>query len=166
MAGTQGRSGGDRSIDIRDQTKEDGGPLKPTLDKDVSDKWDLLIEQLPKKSLRKIDQHELKRLAELLALSDKLAEAVRKDPLDHKSGRLFLNTCDRVHRMSASFGLNPGDRKRLRLSDDTEDEDDPFIAWLTGRYERRMGQREFYPPRSSGPPTKEGEAAGEDVPKA
>jgi hypothetical protein len=32
--------------------------------------------------------------------------------------------------MSASFGLNPGDRKRLRLSTDTEDEDDPFAEWL------------------------------------
>jgi hypothetical protein len=157
MAGTQGRSGGDRSIDIRDATQEDGGPIKPTLDKDVSDKWDLLVEQLPKKSLRKSDQHELKLLAELLAFSDKLSDAVRKDPSDHKSGRLFLNTCDRIHRMSASFGLNPGDRKRLRLSDDIEDEDDPFIQWLQGRTEGRISGEGSYPPRSSGPPTKEGE---------
>ncbi|MFN5229347.1 MAG: hypothetical protein ACK42H_23435 [Planctomycetota bacterium] len=157
MAGTQGRSGGDRSIDIRDATQEDGGPIKPTLDKDVSDKWDLLVEQLPKKSLRKIDQHELKLLAELLVFSDKLAEAIRKDPSDHKSGRLFLNTCDRIHRMSASFGLNPGDRKRLRLSTDTEEEDDPFMEWLQGRSERIMERKDFYPPRTSGPPTKEGE---------
>ena len=128
MAGTKGRSGGNRSFD-QDTTQKDGGPVKPILDKNVSIKWDQLLEQLPKKSLRKIDQHELKLLAELLAFADKLSDAIRKDPNDHKSGRLFLNTCDRIHRMSASFGLNPGDRKRLSLEAESQ-EDDAFLQWL------------------------------------
>jgi phage terminase small subunit len=128
MAGTKGRSGGDRSLGL-DTTPEDGLPTKPKLDPEVSKKWDQLLEQLPKASLRKIDQHELKLLSELLAYADKLSDIVRGDPSDHASGRIFLNTCDRIHRLSGSFGLNPGDRKRLSLQADSE-EDDPFAEWL------------------------------------
>ena len=128
MVGMSGRSGGDRSFG-NDLSTEDGLPKKPKLCAKVSKKWDQLIEQLPKKALRRIDGHELKLLAELLAHSDSLAEVIRKDPSDHASGRLFLNYCDRIHRLSASFGLNPGDRKRLSLAVH-EVEDDPFQRWL------------------------------------
>ena len=47
-------------------------------------------------------------------MADKLSAAMLADPADHKTGRLFLNTADRIHRLSASFGLNPGDRNACR----------------------------------------------------
>ena len=133
MAGTKGRSGGDRSLGL-DTTPEDGLPTKPKLDPEVSKKWDQLLEQLPKASLRKIDQHELKLLSELLAYADKL----RGDPWYHASVRIFLITCSRIHRLSGSFGLNPGDLKRLSLQTDSE-EDDPFAEWLE-RYRGELGE--------------------------
>lgn len=143
MVGIGGRSGGDRSLG-EDSSIEDGLPKKPKLSAKVSKKWDQLLEQLPQKALRKIDAHELKLLAELLAHSDSLAEVIRKDPGDHASGRLFLNYCDRIHRLSASFGLNPGDRKRLSLAVQAE-EDDPFQIWLkdaTSYMETRLKPQE------------------------
>ncbi len=102
--------------------------MKPKLPKAVSQKWDQLIDQLPGKSLRKIDCHELKLLAELLTMADSLSKAAISNPKDHQTGRIFLNVCDRVHRLSASFGLNPSDRKRLGL-EANEDANDPFQEW-------------------------------------
>jgi hypothetical protein len=132
MTGSAGRSGGDRKTVGVDTTPEDSGPTKPNLPPKVATKWDQLIEQLPKKSLRKIDCHELKLLAELLSLSDELAKTTLEDPKDHKSARLFLNVADRIHRFSASFGLNPGDRKRLAISP-VEEEPDEFSELLKRR---------------------------------
>jgi hypothetical protein len=138
MTGSAGRSGGDRKTVGVDTTPEDSGPTKPNLPPKVSTKWDQLIEQLPKKSLRKIDCHELKLLAELLTMADQLSSAAIEDPTDHQTGRLFLNVCDRVHRLSASFGLNPGDRKRLSL-DPGNDEPDAFKLWWDSREDRLNG---------------------------
>lgn len=134
MTGSAGRSGGDRKTIGVDTTPEDSGPTKPKLPPNVAKKWDQLIEQLPKKSLRKIDCHELKLLAELLTMADQLSSAAIDNPTDHQTGRLFLNVCDRVHRLSASFGLNPGDRKRLSLETD-EDIENPFNTWMNGSFE-------------------------------
>lgn len=131
MTGSAGRSGGDRKTIGLDTTPQDSGPAKPKLPAKVAKKWDLLIEQLPKKSLRKIDCHELKLLSELLAIADSLSTAALHDPTDHQTSRLFLNVCDRIHRLSASFGLNPGDRKRLSLETE-EFTEDAFQRWLTG----------------------------------
>ena len=132
MVGVAGRSGGDRLNDGVDRTKDDGGPRKPDLPDAVGKKWDELIEQMPSGSLRKIDGHELKILAELLAMTDNLAEACRRDPSDHRAARMYLNTAASVHRLSASFGLNPGDRKRLAIAPVVEDESD-FAALLKRR---------------------------------
>ncbi|MBM3968054.1 MAG: hypothetical protein FJ308_23805 [Planctomycetes bacterium] len=126
MGGTS-RSGGNRVLGI-DSSEPDGLPSKPKMPAKVGKKWDQLLSELPKPALRRIDQHELKILCELLVHSDSLAEVMRKDPLDHATGRLYLNVADRIHRLSAAFGLSPADRKRLALS--TESEDDPFQAWL------------------------------------
>ena len=125
MAGTAGRSGRHGSQG-RDTTPEDFGPEKPKLPDAVAGKWDQLLDQLPKKSLRRIDCHELKLLSELLVMADNLSAVMLADPSDHKTGRLFLNTTDRIHRLSASFGLNPGDRKRLDLRTGQDEEDNPF----------------------------------------
>jgi hypothetical protein len=134
MTGTIGRSGGKRTLGY-DSTPQDTGPEKPDLPMAVTEKWDQLIEQLPKKSLRKIDCHELKLLSELLVMADNLSAAMLTDPADHKTGRLFLNTTDRIHRLSGSFGLNPGDRKRLDFPPDHEKEPggmEILLARMTG----------------------------------
>lgn len=127
MGGTS-RSGGNRVLGT-DSSEPNGLPTKPKLPAKVGKKWDQLLSELPKPALRRIDQHELKILCELLVHSDALAEVMRKDPLDHASGRLYLNVADRIHRLSAAFGLTPADRKRLALPVETE-EDDPFQRWL------------------------------------
>ena len=132
MVGVAGRSGGDRLNDGVDRTKDDGGPRKPDLPDAVGKKWDELIEQMPSGSLRKIDGHELRLLSELLSLSDVLAAACRRDPSDLPTVRAFVNVTTQVHRLSASFGLNPGDRKRLAIAPVVEDESD-FAALLKRR---------------------------------
>ncbi len=137
MVGVAGRSGGDRWNDGADRTAVDGGPSKPDLPESVGKKWDELIEQLPAGSLRKIDCHELRILAELLAMADGLAETCRCDPSDHRAARVYLNTVAQVHRLSASFGLNPGDRKRLAISPVVDDENDVLRAMLKRRMARR-----------------------------
>jgi hypothetical protein len=126
MTGTS-RSGGSRKAGI-DHTPEDGGPDRPELPDDIASKWDELIEQLPIHALRKVDVHQLKELARLMAYSDSLHRLVLSDPLDHKTGRMYLGVQDRIHRLSASFGLTPADRKRLSL--EPEQEDDPLQQYL------------------------------------
>lgn len=131
MVGVSGRSGGNHGNNGSEMTADDGGPLKPALPAAVGAKWDELIGQLPAGSLRRIDVHELRILAELLTMSDGLAEACRRDPSDHKTARVFLNTIGQVHRLSAAFGLNPGDRKRLAIGPVTA-EPDAFEQWKSG----------------------------------
>lgn len=128
MVGAQMRSGGNRAVGA-DQAEEDSGPIKPELPQAVSRKWDQLIAQLPMPALRRIDCHELKLLCELLVMADGLSKEALQNPADHKTGRLFLNTLDRIHKLSAVFGLNTGDRKRLDLKTQ-EDAEDPFKRWL------------------------------------
>ncbi len=119
MAGTA-RSGGNRT-NGNDKTPQDGGPRKPDLPQAVAAKWDELLPQLAQHALRQVDVHELKLLAEVLVMADNLAAAMLADPADHRTGRLYLNTLDRVHRLSASFGLNPADRMRLQLKPDDQE---------------------------------------------
>ena len=64
-------------------------------------------------------------------MSDGLAEACRRDPSDHKTARVYLNVVGQVHRLSAAFGLNPGDRKRLAIGPATT-EPDAFEQWKSG----------------------------------
>ena len=129
MVGTLGRSGqfGKTEVDL----PSDGGPKKPLLPEAVGKKWDELIEQLPKGSLRRIDGHELRILSELLSMSDVLAESCQRDPSDHKTARVYLNVVGQVHRISSAFGLNPGDRKRLGIAPATA-EPDAFEQWKSG----------------------------------
>ena len=131
MVGIAGRSGGNHRNDGSEMTADDGGPLKPSLPDAAGRKWDELISQLPAGSLRKIDVHELRILSELLAMADGLAEACRLVPSDHKTARVYLNVVSQVHRLSAAFGLNPGDRKRLGIAPVTA-EPDAFELWLAG----------------------------------
>ncbi len=132
MVGIPGRSGGDRWNEGVDRTAGDGGPLKPNLPDAVGRKWDELVSQLPAGSLRKIDGHELRILSELLTMADSLAESCRLDPSDYKAARLFINVTTQVHRLSAGFGLNPSDRKRLAIAP-MVDEEDGFAAMLKRR---------------------------------
>jgi hypothetical protein len=115
------RSGGNRTIG-QDKTPEDGGPVRPTMPKDVGKKYDELLSQIQSSILRKCDVHELLTIARLLVQGDRLAAALEAEPLDHKTARVYQGVVDRVHRLSAAFGLSPADRKRLCL--DTEEEVD------------------------------------------
>lgn len=126
MVGTS-RSGGRNTFSV-DKTAPDGGPVRPDMPKEVGVKWDEVISQLPSAILRKCDVHELLTLARLLAHADKVAAAMDADPADHKTARIFLNIADRIHKLSASFGLTPADRKRLSL--ETEEEVDEIAEFM------------------------------------
>ena len=132
MVGTFNRSGGDRVSQTGcDRSRTDGPPIAPDdMPDDVAGKWRRLMDELPLEVLRRIDGHELGLLAQTLALADRLAKQMVDDPSDHKAARLFLNALDRVHRLSASFGLNPGDRKRLDLVQPHDESEDPMEAVL------------------------------------
>lgn len=136
MVGIPGRSGGNRKDTGAEKTANDGGPLKPLMPDTVGRKWDQMVEQLPAGSLRKIDGHELRILAELLAMADGLSEACRLDPSDHKTARVYLNVVGQVHRLSASFGLNPADRKRLAIEPEQEE------SALSLMLKRRMASKQ------------------------
>lgn len=129
MAGTAGRSGGDHMSQGSDFVPQDSGPIKPALSSEVAAKWDQLLEQIPRAALRSVDVHELRLLSELLARSDQLADQMRASPTDCALTRLYLNVCSQIHRMSASLGLTPGDRKRMALPAEFED-DDPYVILL------------------------------------
>lgn len=126
MVGTS-RSGG-RNTFSTDKTLADGGPVRPDMPKDVGIKYDEVVSQLPALILRRCDVHELLTLARLLAQADLVAAEMNSNPLDHKTARIFLNIADRIHKLSASFGLTPADRKRLSL--DTEEEVDEIEEFL------------------------------------
>jgi hypothetical protein len=79
----------------------------------VAGKWEQLLPQLHQPSLRAVDVHELTTLCELLVCKERLSIAMLSDPLDTRIGNQYLKTVDRIHKLSASFGLNPADRKRL-----------------------------------------------------
>lgn len=129
MPGTPTRSGGNRDLYV-DTTRNDGPPQEPAgLSTEASNKWQELLGQLPTEALRQIDVHQLRLLCELLAQSDGLAQSIATDPANDKARRLFLATCDRVAKLSASFGLSPLDRKRSKLEPEPA-VDDGFDAWL------------------------------------
>lgn len=132
MGSIPGRCGGNQKLGI-DVSEPDGGPSKPdTLTALQSAKWDQLIGQLPAKALRSIDTHELSILVKLLCLEDSLSLELEHKPNDIKIIRVLVGVVDRVHRLSASFGLNPGDRKRLQLDDGSEDVLDECDRWELG----------------------------------
>lgn len=128
MVGTPGRSGGDRFMQNIDPTSQDGGPIKPRMTKSIGLIWDELIQQIPGDSLRRVDVHELKMLCELLYIKDKVSAAVIIDPTDTTLHRLLMSTIDRIHKLSAAYGLNPSDRRRLKQIDIKEH--DAVDEWM------------------------------------
>jgi len=128
MVGTAGRTGGDRFIDGVDPTKVDGGPVKPDMPEALSRVWDELVPQLHQSSLRHIDVHEIKILCELLLMKSQLWQFVSVDPTDSKLNRQYINVVDRIHKLSAVFGLNPSDRRRLKQ--DVVEVADAADEWL------------------------------------
>lgn len=132
MVGTPGRSGATPKSSGMDVSHNDGPPIKPAMSEAAAAKWDALLGQLQRDALRKIDQHQLKILSELLAKFDVLSES---DPGDLAAGRLLLSVAQHVYRLSAAFGLSPSDRMRLKV-EPKQVEDDPFSELL----ERMQGK--------------------------
>ena len=137
MPGTRGRSGGDRSSkQVRTTT---GNPItKPaTLSAGGARKWDTLIEQIPPNTLTQLDEHNLGLLAELLAQSEQLSKLIEANPADEKSRRFFLQTVDRISKLSAVFGLDPASRAKLKIDPDAKPELDVFQQFLNAQIDGR-----------------------------
>lgn len=129
MPGTPGRSG--KFAAGHDGTAADGPPDVPAgISAGGRVKWFELMDQLHIDLLRKADQHQLRMLAELLHLADTYQATLAGDPADHKTARLLLQVAQQVNRLSAAYGLAPGDRKRLGVSNKPA-EPDEFLQWVT-----------------------------------
>ena len=128
MPGTPGRSG--NFAQGQDRTATDGPPDLPAgISAGARAKWFALMDQLHLDLLRQADQHQLRMLAELLALADVYQATVAQDPMDHKTARLLLQVAQQVNRLSAAYGLAPSDRKRLSITEQAPGPDE-FQEWL------------------------------------
>jgi hypothetical protein len=132
MPGTRGRSGGDRSSKQVRTTPGNQITKPATLSAGGARKWDTLIEQIPANTLTQLDEHNLGLLAELLAQSEQLSRLIEANPADEKSRRFFLQTVDRISRLSAVFGLDPASRAKLKIDPESDPENDPFMQFLKG----------------------------------
>lgn len=128
MPGSPGRTG--NFSYSSDSTAPDGLPRLPAgISPGAAAKWQELMEQLPQHLLRRVDVHQLRMLAELLAMADNLTAATVANPSDHKAGRLLLQTAQQIHRLSSCYGLTPFDRARMQIPAPEEpDELELFIA--------------------------------------
>ena len=130
MAGTLGRSGGNRHGEI-DAFPSDGQPVPPAGRTVAFNRhWRFLLCHIPTHALRKIDGVQLSILAEQLTEIEQLNAMVEANPSDLKARSLRLRICQQVSRLSAQFGLSPSDRMRLKLQP-PDDEDDPFNELLS-----------------------------------
>jgi hypothetical protein len=130
MAGTAGRSGGNRSIN-QDRTPANGPPELPQGHSEAFGvKWAALIAELPPSELRRVDGFQLEVLVGQLCEIDELSAMIEKSPEDLKIRSLRLRVAQQVARLSAQFGLSPSDRKRLAF--EPEPEPDAFDEWLSG----------------------------------
>ena len=136
MAGTPGRSGGNRNMGS-DRTPFDGLPEPPS---DRSEafyrKWAAIVPDLPVQSLRRIDAVQVAILIEQLVEIDELTKHIEANPGDLKSRSLRLRVSQQVSRLSSQFGLSPADRNRLNF-EQPSDESDPFDDYLKRRLEKR-----------------------------
>lgn len=129
MVGMPGRSGGDRTRH-EDQFPMDGAPERPPNQSAAFyEKWDEIISQLHLPSLRKVDVHQLTNLVDVMVYKDELKRlaATTQDPVFYRLINTYVNT---IIKLSIHFGLSPGDRQKLKVTD-TIKEDDPMKEWLT-----------------------------------
>ena len=122
--------GGNR-VSADDPFDPDGPPSRPkSLDEAENRYWTLLSEQIPERLLRRVDAHQLENLVNLLAMRDRIARAIKDDPGDLKSGRLFLQVVAQIGKLSVLFGLSPIDRQRLRIKSEPTADDNVAVQYL------------------------------------
>jgi hypothetical protein len=124
------RSGGDKTLG-HDNTTPDGPPEMP---KNASvafkKKWASIVSQIDPNALRRIDGHALTLLCTLLVGADELQCQLRDDPTNAAARRFYLQSVDRVIRLSSMFGLSPLDRMRLKIEPEAPEDD--FKKWQNG----------------------------------
>ena len=112
-----------------DESYSDAGPTKPTdITPNVSVVWDQLRTQIHPSILQAADAHQLRILAELIVQSKALSKDALANPHVLGLTRLWLSVADHLCRLSALFGLSPGDRSRLKI-DSSESRNDPSQEW-------------------------------------
>lgn len=126
MPGTS-RSGGDRVANGADTFPRDGLPSRPeTFSKQENVYWTSLLDQLPNEILRRVDSHQLRTLCECMALRDRLYKTLSVDPLDKTVFSHYMRTVQQIQRLSPVFGLGPIDRRRMKVEQADESEDDDW----------------------------------------
>ncbi len=121
MSGTS-RSGGDRVANGSDTFPVDGLPAKPeSFEEAESGYWDELLKQIPHELLRKVDCHQLRTLAECMAMRDRLWITLQTDLTDKTIFSHYMRTVQQIQRLSPVFGLGPIDRRRMKLSGQPEE---------------------------------------------
>lgn len=126
MPGTS-RSGGDRVANGEDTFPRDGLPSRPaSFSVAENEYWTLLLDQIPNELLRRVDTHQLRTLCECMSLRDRLFATLTADPLDKTVFSHYMRTVQQIQRLSPVFGLGPIDRRRMKLAnvqeEDNEDE--------------------------------------------
>lgn len=126
MAGQPGRSGGLRdNLYGHDLTPSDGGPVKPSgLLKKVSDEFDRLLKRLPVEALREVDSYLLVELATLIVGMEQLNTDWLANPSDKDIRTSYMQALDKIMQLSNKYGLTPADRKRIKIVDPKQPEDD------------------------------------------
>lgn len=122
MVGTRNRSGGDHVTSGTDPFPVDGLPECPP---DLIEKervvWNALLDKLPAELLRGVDVYMLGTLARCICDARKCHELWRTTS-DPKYLKLVRTTENQLNKLSALYGLTPGDRTKLKFAPTVEDD--------------------------------------------
>lgn len=130
MPGTASRSGGDHtSARGSDPFPVDGLPTMPT---DISEAektvWNDLLGRIPSTVFRSVDGvAQFRILCECIVMARNQYSRLRRDPMDRDAHRMYMQTIAHIHKLSPQFGLAPGDRTKMKIIEQIEDDAE---AWM------------------------------------
>lgn len=121
------RSGGDRVANGEDTFPKDGLPSRPAnFDKEHNETWTLLMGQIPNDLLRRVDAIQLQSLCENMVSRNRYYKLVQDDPLDKTAFSHWMRCTQQIQRLSPIFGLGPLDRRRMKIAQQEEDNEDEW----------------------------------------
>ena len=105
--------------------------------------WAEVLEQLPEKSLAKVDSTKLTLLCTLTDRLHQWLERWAQNPDDANARIAVSQLTQHVDKLGGQFGLSPKDRTRLRKLDfmQPDEEQDPFLQYLKEAQDSRKPDR-------------------------